>query len=159
MSRFQKPITFRGHFTGHPPLKLLPNYIKGCRPHIQKKGMKAQRRVGILQGFSCLFFHVGDFQVAGVVFQIIGRIFRDIVVDGGNHLLIADGKKLVQEGAHLLQIPAFIMDIDIQKGVESQGKGAVVGQQFPQSRGQAVVQAVGVVFHIGGPPFGVAGET
>ena len=48
------------------------------------------------------------------------------------------------------------MDIDIQKGVESQGKGAVVGQQFPQSRGQAVVQAVGVVFHIGGPPFGVA---
>ena len=31
------------------------------------------------------------------------RIFRDIVVDGRNHLLIADGKKLVQEGAHLLQ--------------------------------------------------------
>lgn len=80
------------------------------------EGLKVK---SVAQSFFAGSAQIQKAQVTKVVFQIIGRIFKDILVKVLHGGLVGYAET-VQEGSRIFQCPAVAMDADIQQGCQTQ---------------------------------------
>ena len=83
------------HLPRQPLRKIWFNDAEGSRAYIQKETVEFHVGIAAAKGFLGLALHAQDFQVAHIILQVIGRILRNVIIDGGNDRGIADAEVVV----------------------------------------------------------------
>ena len=78
-----------------PLRKIRFNDAEGSRAYIQEEAVEFHVGIAAAKGFLGLALHAQDFQVAHIILQVIGRILRYVIIDGGNDRGIADAEVVV----------------------------------------------------------------
>ena len=81
------------------------------------------------EGFLRLFSQAENFHSSKIIFQVIGGILDDGLVDGRKGLVAADAKAF-EKFCQILRLPAVVMDADIGAGIKAQQKEGVGSQQI-----------------------------
>ena len=77
-------------FLYQPLIKVRFDHTEGSRSDVQKKTVELHVGVTAAQGLFRLALHVKDLQVSHIILQIVGGVFRNIVVYGGDEMCIRD---------------------------------------------------------------------
>ena len=93
---------------------ILLDHIKRRRPNIQNCLMKPHLRKVITPLIHCIFLKFQKFQISNIVFQVIGRIGNDQIVDILNGRIIRYPIS-VEKSRRIGKFPAIVMDSHIGK--------------------------------------------